>query len=348
MDQQQSAYRPNEVHPRLWISWEHQRRSIELAAYFRCEYLECNHRGVTRYFKSIADSVKAVVRIKPEVLFVQNPSMVLALLAVCFGRLTGTTVVVDRHTTFRLNRKNSLSVDYVAYLVMNRLTLSWASVTIVTNEYLAQLVRKARGFPFVLPDKVPEIGLPSTQLAEGWISQTHRTRPSFLVIGSFAEDEPIEQVINAVKRFGSDRPKVFVSGRVAKAKREVLELGRDIVEFTDYLADQEFYALLRAVDAAIVLTTSDHTMLCGCYEAVAAEKMLITSDKTVLLEYFQGAVFVSNDPDSIFEAMNVTVEECRKHSRKVGELKSQLEQSWTKRASELNELLDRTSRSAEV
>jgi glycosyltransferase involved in cell wall biosynthesis len=40
-------------------------------------------------------------------------------------------------------------------------------------------------------------------------------------------------------------------------------------------------------------------MLCACYEALAARKALITSDTSVLREYFGRAIFVRNTPESI-------------------------------------------------
>ena len=52
--------------------------------------------------------------------------------------------------------------------------------------------------------------------------------------------------------------------------------------------------MLFSVDAVMVLSTAIHTMLCGCYEALGAEKPLITSNQIVLREYFSGAVFVEN------------------------------------------------------
>ena len=58
-------------------------------------------------------------------------------------------------------------------------------------------------------------------------------------------------------------------------------------------------ALLRAADLVIVLTTSDHCMLCGCYEDVAAQKPQITSDKHEMRIYCAGADFIDNAPNEI-------------------------------------------------
>ena len=91
--------------------------------------------------------------------------------------------------------------------------------------------------------------------------------------------------------------------------------------------------MLRAVDAALVLTTRDHTLqLAGC-EAVALGKPLVTSDFAYLRALFEyGAVFVKPLPwsirDGIVELMarreELASETCELRSKRREEWKSQL------------------------
>src|SRR5439155_1727924 len=57
---------------------------------------------------------------------------------------------------------------------------------------------------------------------------------------------------------------------------------------------------LRAADVVLVLTTHDHTMQRGGYEAMALGKPLVTSDWGILRETFsRGTIHVRNEPHAI-------------------------------------------------
>ena len=73
----------------------------------------------------------------------------------------------------------------------------------------------------------------------------------------------------------------------------------DNVTFTGFLSERDYVNLLFAADAVLALTTAESCMLCGCYEALAARKALLTSDTSALREYFDRALFVQSTPESI-------------------------------------------------
>ena len=66
---------------RIWISWETQRRSIELAKKINCELYIIEAKGVMRYPISIFKTLLIIFKTKSDVLFVQNPTMILATVA---------------------------------------------------------------------------------------------------------------------------------------------------------------------------------------------------------------------------------------------------------------------------
>ena len=320
----------NMTERRVWLTWEHQRRSIELAAHFGCELVEILEHGRNRYPRSILRTFGALRRHKPHVAFVQNPSMILSALVVIWGAFAGVPVVVDRHSTFMLNRKYPPSIGLFIFKVLNRFTLRFAALTVVTNEFLAQLVRRAGGRAFILPDKLPSIE-PGQQIVGD------DNPASFLVVGSFADDEPLAEVIEAVSKLPVPRPRVFVSGKLSKAPRVLVEKAAGVLEYTDYLPDADYVELLRKVDGVVVLTTADHTMLCGCYEAVAAERMLVTSDKQVLREYFSEALFVDNSVESIRSAFSLSRAEIARRADLVRTMKARLGTSWHAQAALLDQ-----------
>jgi len=319
----------------IWITWEHHRRSAVLASHFGCSLFQFIPRGPLRYPKSIVRTVRLLLRAKPRVLFVQNPSMILAFLAVLWGRATGTFVVVDRHTTFLLNRKYRLSPWLVTFKLLNRITLRYADVTIVTNNFLAELVSEYGGRPYVLQDKLPDleaIDEDSYPVAEGV-----RT---VLFSSSFAEDEPIREVLAGVDRVEDHPLHLYVTGRRERAPQDMILGAPPNVTFTGFLPDDEYLSLLQSVDVVLVLTTADHTMLCGCYEAVSAGKVLVTSDKNVLRDYFRGAIFVDNTAASIAEALDRPNYEMAESQERMDSLREDLRDSWSERAKGLGALIE--------
>ena len=74
--------------------------------------------------------------------------------------------------------------------------------------------------------------------------------------------------------------------------------------FTGWLSDEEYAALLGAANMVVTLTTHDHTMQRGGYEAMAAEKPLITSDWPLLRKTFsRGTLHVDNTAEGIAAAI---------------------------------------------
>jgi hypothetical protein len=260
--------------------------------------------------------------------------MVLAAVATIWGKVARVPVIVDRHSTFMLNRKYRVTPGLILFRILNELTLRLADLTIVTNRFLADIVERKGGRAFVLPDRLPEIAAKAQPKFEKNTSVS-----SFLVVGSFADDEPLGAVIAASAEMGEQRPRILVSGRVAKAPPDILRKAEGLVEFTDFLPDAEYLKLVSEVDGVVVLTTADHTMLCGCYEAVAAENALITSNKGVLKEYFDSAVFVDNSPESIADALRGVMVDRESKRAAVIAMKGRLADSWRAQATRLDALI---------
>ena len=73
----------------VWITWEQQRRNAGVAAALDVPLYECalRYRGLRRYAVSLAWTFRLLRERRPEVVFVQNPSIVLALAAIaCTAR----------------------------------------------------------------------------------------------------------------------------------------------------------------------------------------------------------------------------------------------------------------------
>lgn len=328
------------MNKRIWITWENQRRSRELAAHFDCRFFVFQESGPLRYPRVIVRTIATLLRERPAILFVQNPSMVLAALAVAVGVFAPLKVVVDRHTTFLLNYQGPDTLPVRAFRLLSWLTLRYADLTLVTNEPLARLVREAGGRVLVLPDKVP---LLQTEASSRYPVDT--SVPSVMFVCSFASDEPIEEVISAARILAGNTPfHLYVTGRPRPSFEQIMKQAPPQVRFTGFISDHEYVSMLQQVDVVMVLTTSDCTMLCGCYEAVAAAKPLVTSDKDVLRNYFVGALFTQPHAAAIADALSSAIAKRDELKEVIRELRPRLDRTWSEASLEVERSIQQLAR----
>lgn len=318
---------------RVWVSWETQRRTVELARKLGCDLHIVDIGGLRRYPVSIFKTLFILRRAHPDLLFVQNPSMILATISCMYKCLRRVNVVVDRHSTFFLHNKNWTLASTIIFKLLNYFTIKSADLTIVTNEYLSMIVKRMKGNPFVLPDMVPELKATRIVPLNG--------EYNIFLIASFNTDEPIEEVLEAMKKIDRYNIHLYVSGNHRKLKETTRKQAPCNVTFTGFLSEQEFINMLFSVDVVMVLTTADYCMLCGCYEAVSAGKPLITSQKSVLVDYFEGACFVDNTTEGILKGIEEVMDNLGKYQRKTVALREKLMSQWPLLFNNLEELLDR-------
>lgn len=322
---------------RIWITWEKQRRSLELAKAFECELYVFDFKGLLRYPICIYNTIRVLIPNRHKIIFVQNPSMVLAATACLSKLLLKKTVIVDRHTTFRLNKQRTISLDWMLFDLLNGFTLKKADLTIVTNKFLAGIVSEMKGRPYVLPDKLPELKKSrDINLGEGF---------NIFMISSFGKDEPVAEAISAVGKLEEQGAKLYISGNTNKLDPEIIKNSPGNVIFTGFLDEQDFIDHVYAVDAVMALTTADHCMLCGCYEAVAAGRPLITSDKHVLRRYFTGSVFVDNRADRIYNRIVELMKNYEDYSKNAAILKEQIDSKWRHTFDSLKKQIEQISHS---
>jgi glycosyltransferase involved in cell wall biosynthesis len=206
-----------------------------------------------------------------------------------------------------------------------------AAANIVTDEYWAQLVRSWGGHAIVMYDAFLDLP-PGEPYA---VSRAQNV--AFL--GTFAPDEPIAEVLEAAALL----PDVtfYVTGDTAKANAKLLAGASPNVTFTGFLDSNGAYlGLLRAVDAAVVLTTRDHTLqLAGC-EAIAVGTPLVTSDFAYLRELFdQGAAFVRPSVWSIRDGIAEALERHDELADAAVELRNKRREEWKTRMWELDQFV---------
>src|SRR5690606_25918792 len=306
----------------LWVSWNVHRRTTGLCAAWDVPlHVIRSHRTGLRWVEQAVDTLKLLRRHKPEILFVQNPSLSLTVLAILSRRVYKYCLVVDGHNEgVRPFHRRGL---FVAWLT--RRVLRSADVTIVTNVSLAQDVSAAGGRPLVLPDCLP-VPLPTPK------SRLMQDAPDVAVIASFRSDEPIAAILAAAATMPEIR---FVfSGDARRFRRNGHALPPN-VHLPGYLVEKMYWQLLTQARVICDLNLKSDCLVCGAYEGLALGKPLVLSDNPPIREIFgRVAVLTSNDPESIAIALRKALEQCDQLSANATEVREVFRARWQLQSAE--------------
>jgi glycosyltransferase involved in cell wall biosynthesis len=222
----------------------------------------------------------------PDAVFVMTPPLFAAIPAFWYAWNRGRRVVLDAHTAAFLHPRWR-RLQWLQSMLCRR-----AATTLAHNAHLAGLIRAAGAHATLVPD-VPVIFSRTEPFA----------RPSeftVAVVCSFNYDEPIEEILAAAARLPDVR--FFLTGNPHHLKPS-LALPANVT-LTGFLSVPAYGGLLQSADVVLTLTTRDHTMLRGAYEAVYQGTPVIVSDWPLLREAFsEGAVHVNNTAAAVVDAV---------------------------------------------
>jgi len=306
------------MHKRIWITWEEQRRNIEIAKALPAKFFQFDLNGsrIKKYLVSGLKTIQTLKKEKPDVLFVQNPSIVLSLLAVFWKKLNKKVLVVDMHTfTLTLKGWKLKLLNFITRFIVRN-----SDFTIVTNEELTKNVKKLGGAPFILQDKMPEMKPTGDFEFKG--------RKNVVFISTFAEDEPYEEVIKSAEMIDKDIC-IYITGNYKKLPAELVDKSPENIIFTGFLPEDDFVNMLACADVIMDLTTKEACIVCGAYEATALQVPLITSKTKALCEYFnKGTVYTDNSATDIANSVMQALEENDFLRTDIGKLKDYRSDEW--------------------
>ncbi|MCO8122504.1 glycosyltransferase [Stieleria sp. TO1_6] len=255
----------------------------------------------------------ALIRYRPRAVIVMSPPIVAAFAVLIYHLLTGRKFALDCHTAAFLHpRWNRL--QWLQHLIGRR-----ASINIVHNEHLAQLVEQNGGKTVIVKDVpvVYESG-DTYELSNG---------PNVTAVCSFNPDEPIGAILDAAKRL----PEVqfYLTGNPKHLSADLAESLPINVKLTGFVSDSAFGDLLIRSDIVMSLTTRDHTMLRGAWEAIYQGTPVIVSDWPVLKQAFPlGALHVDNSPEGIAEAVSVCLSDSERFRCEADQSRLQRTTRW--------------------
>jgi hypothetical protein len=230
------------------------------------------------YIRAAIKTFISIIRQKPRVLLLQLPQGPLLLEAYILKKLVGCKIIADVHTGFLVNTDWKGLVLNAPFVKL----LSLADVIVAHNEAQLDIIPKN------VKNKTIVVYDPWNFIATE--SKVTKQENYMVFPASFAPDEPLEQIIEAVNT--SKQPlKLYITGNWKRAP-ELKKYSSEKIHFTGFLSNQKFNDLLAGATAIITGTTREYTTMMSAWEAIAHNKPLaVTATKTLKTLYPHYAVF---------------------------------------------------------
>lgn len=305
------------------MTWERQRRSIELASAFQAKLIMIekeNCSRMARYLHCVLITTKLLIQDRPECVFAQNPSLVLALQLCLLKKIFGYKLIVDRHSNFRFGKQSGLAT-WIFHKISDY-TIKKADFTIVTNQYLKNMIDAKGGCGIVLQDKLPELSKGKYEKLKG--------DTNIVYVSSFSYDEPIDEVINAFEELDGSCH-LYITGNYKKSKKyyDINKCESNNIHFTGYLSEESYQSLLLSTDIIMVLTVNEHTLTCGAYEGLSLGKPMILSNTKAIKEYFtDGVLYCEPKSKSIRTNLEICIKKKNDFKRDILYLRDRTEANW--------------------
>jgi len=297
----------------LFISWaENCSRSDNLARLFggsssMIYVSRLGSRFATVWIKYILQmwqTFRLLQRHRPGIVMVMVPPIFACVPVYLYCILYGGRYLTDTHTAaFTMSRWKPL-------LFLNAWFYRRALTNIVTNEHLAQQVIGDLPVKF---EKVARFPL--------------NNHVSIAVICSFNPDEPLDNIWQAARELRD--VDFYATGKLKDAPARLIENKPANVTLTGFLSLEMYAGLLQGCHAVMVLTTRDHTMQRGAYEAMALGTPIITSNWEILRRTFsKGSLFVDNSPQSIVAAVRELQAQWPKYKQDIQSQRNERQAAW--------------------
>ena len=248
-------------------------------------------RASTILFKYAAQWLRTwriLAQERPDAVFVMTPPLLAALPAFLYARLHRKQVVLDAHSAAFMHPR------WRHFQRLQRLMCKWAATTLVHNDHIGDFVRRSGAHATLVPDVPIEFARRKAfPRAEGF---------TVAVVCSFNYDEPVREILTAAESL--PHVSFFITGNPKHLRRDVAQTVPSNAHLTGFLSTEAYGGLLTDADVVLTLTTRDHTMLRGAYEAIYQGTPVIVSDFALLREAFpEGALHVDNTADGIARAI---------------------------------------------
>lgn len=259
-----------------------------MAKHLNAEYVELSYNGsrLLRYFLLSIKTLLIIRKRKAQVVYFQNPSIMLGLICTIVKIINPkVTMIGDFHNI-------ALTKSKIAFI--NKFICRNIDLTLVSNSFLLSRVNEMGGKGLAFPDPLPNHKVQSSTPDEKFI----------LFISSWAEDEPINEVLAAYIQSDlvKNDIKMYVTGRIKSGKlNEPLSYYESQgVKFCGFVDEEYYWALLHSSLFNVDLTTRDDCLVCGAYESLSLGQPVLLSGNTASRHYFESfGIYTDNSIEDL-------------------------------------------------
>lgn len=279
----------------LWLTWHDHTRSRAISRALGVPMLSYSRRrtGVLRHVEGCLWTIGALLKVRPQIIFVQNSFLLLLVCGLyrCLCAGGGIRIVADCHN-------KSLKRDLVGFLgpffrAFKRWSFSQVDLVVVSNLLLAPIAQRLCARVAVLRDPLPE--LPTTgERSEALLSPLGLFGRYVLFVCSFEPDEPTTLILSAAKALSGEGLTVVITGDSTPVLSRGSGPRHPRVLLPGFVSRPVYDALLLNADVVVVLSEDTDCLMCGAYEAIAAERPLVLSDTPLLRAVFGGCATYSH------------------------------------------------------
>jgi glycosyltransferase involved in cell wall biosynthesis len=277
-----------------------------------------------KYLSQTVKTLRILFRERPATVFVMTPPVFACFPAWLYCRLTGGRFLIDAHSGALLDPR----WQRVSFL--HKWFSRAACATVVTNDHMEDIVSAWGARTRMIKDVPVSFSTPAATTLAGTCNMTF--------VSSFSTDEPIALFFAAAAKL----PDIsfHVTGNHRRADPSMIAAKPANVRLTGFLSDSEYAGLLLASDAVIALTTYDHTMQRGAYEAIYLGRPVVTSNFELLRSHFRkGAVHVDNTVESIAAGLHHMREQLPRYRLEVEEFRRERLEEWNRVQADLLKLI---------
>ena len=322
-----------------YVSWtRYDRRSEILAQHLGSDvaYFMHGKKGKIlqvpkRYVGQAKDTWQMLMQERPDVVLIQCPPVVAVFTVMRYAQTTGARYVIDAGTGAFLSPKWRWSLPLLRMVARSALT------TLVTNDHLKSVVEGWGARADILaftPGQYPA--------GEPYSFTGDENHFHVFVVSTFEIDEPLDVVFQAARQlpdvsfYITGNPQHAPAGRLAQMPANC--------HLTGFMPYTRYVGLMRSSDVVMDLTTRDHTLLMGAFEAISLGMPLIVSDWPILRSYFgKGALCIPNTAQGICEGVLRAQREHTALKRNIQLLREDLEREWHAQFGNLLQLMARES-----
>lgn len=277
-----------------------------------------------KYLSQMVHTLFVLISNRPKYIFVMAPPVAAVLPVWLYARFTRARFIIDAHTAAFADRRWQL-LQFIQRFFSRR-----ALSTLVTNGHWRDLVESWRARSDIVPDVPVLFPVPSySELPEA---------PNILVVCTYTYDEPISELLDAARLV----PEVHFhfTGDFRRLDARVRGGKPDNVTFTGFLRADKYAGMLMRCTAVMCVTTVDHTMQRGAYEAAYLGRPIITSNFDILRAAFPvGAVFVAGSSEAMAAGVREMCQDVSRYEREAGELRDRKQRNWAVVKGQLNQLI---------